>query len=253
LTFARRSTVSLISATLGELRVGRDFSPHYYIRVDYDPFNNNGVGASQPVTSSPAAATHRVSNSAAYWLPGDLGGVYGVAQYYLGENLSNAGATKKDGSGGGVRLGWRNPTVDLSLAHGLTHYATTATTGDIISTNIGGRYNMGAFSVMGGLYRDKTETIAGLKGRGAQIAGVWRVGAGEVKAMWSNYKTSAVGNPETKKLSLGYVHNLSKRTALYGTYARVRNSGGATFALNGAVTGANQSSSGFDVGIRHSF
>lgn len=47
------------------------------------------------------------------------------------------------------------------------------------------------------------------------------------------------------------VHNLPKRTSLYGTYARVRNSGGATAALNGATAGANQSSSGLDLGLRH--
>jgi predicted porin len=49
------------------------------------------------------------------------------------------------------------------------------------------------------------------------------------------------------------VHNLSKRTALYATYARVSNSGGAASALNGAVTGVNSSSTGYDFGIRHSF
>jgi predicted porin len=49
------------------------------------------------------------------------------------------------------------------------------------------------------------------------------------------------------------VHNLSKRTALYATVARAKNSGGAAQALNGAVTGANGSSSGYDFGIRHAF
>ena len=55
------------------------------------------------------------------------------------------------------------------------------------------------------------------------------------------------------KLSLGYVHNLSKRTALYGTIAQVSNAGGATFALNGSTTAANTRSRGLDLGIRHSF
>ncbi|WP_260602477.1 hypothetical protein [Variovorax sp. MHTC-1] len=58
---------------------------------------------------------------------------------------------------------------------------------------------------------------------------------------------------ETKKVSLGHVHNMSKRTALYATSARVRNSGGAMAALNGAITGAYRSSSGFDLGVRHAF
>jgi hypothetical protein len=53
--------------------------------------------------------------------------------------------------------------------------------------------------------------------------------------------------------AVGYIHNLSKRTALHATYARVSNSGGAAQALNGAVTAAGRSSSGLDVGIKHSF
>ncbi|WP_374669427.1 porin, partial [Ramlibacter sp.] len=60
-------------------------------------------------------------------------------------------------------------------------------------------------------------------------------------------------DPKSRKIALGYVHNLSKRTAVYTTYARVRNSNGAAAALNGATTAANASSSGFDIGVRHSF
>jgi predicted porin len=62
-----------------------------------------------------------------------------------------------------------------------------------------------------------------------------------------------VGTPESKKIALGYVHNLSKRTALYTTFARVKNSGGAASSLNGSVTAANGKSTGYDFGIRHSF
>lgn len=252
LTFARRATVS-VGGSWGELRLGRDYSPQFYNRFVFDPYGNNGVGASQAAVGSLTSLLNRVSNSVAYHLPSNIGGVYGVAEYYMGENASNAVATKKDGSGGGVRLGWSNKTVDVAAAHAVTKYATTATTGDITSTNIGGRYNFDGFSVLGGYFRDKVDRVGGITGKGPQIAGVWTVGVGEVKVMYSSYETTATGNPETKKISLGYVHNLSKRTALYGTYARVKNSGGATTALNGAATAANQSSSGIDLGIRHNF
>lgn len=251
LTFARRSTVSLAGGW-GELRLGRDFSAHYY-RYVYDPYGNNGVGASQTFVGAPTTQINRVSNQVAYHLPSNLGGIYGLVEYHLGENASNAGATKDDGSGGGVRLGWKGGPFDVSMTQARTSYASTATVGDMTSTTIGARYDFSPFSVMGQLVRDKVDTTAGFTGRGGNIAGVWQVGAGEVKAMWSQYGTTAAARPETKKLSLGYVHNLSKRTAVYGHYARVRNSGGATTALNGATTGANQSSSGFDLGVRHTF
>lgn len=252
LTFGRRSTVSLTSGW-GELRLGRDYSAQFY-NFQFDPFGNNGVGQSQAyVGSLRGPASERVSNAIMYFLPGNSTGIYGQVQYYLGENASNAGATADDGKGGGVRLGWRSGPLNVSASYVRTQYATTANTGDLTKSNIAARYDSGAFSVMGLYARDRLDRITALTGHGAQIGGIWRIGAGEVKGLLSQYKTTAAGNPETKKLSLGYVHHLSKRTALFTTWARVRNSGGATTALNGSVTAANQSSSGLDVGIRHSF
>lgn len=253
LVFGRRSTVSLVG-TWGEVRLGRDYAVQYYNRFEFDPFGNNGVGSSQTnVGSLGGPVSSRVSNAIMYFLPTGLGGFYGQAQHYRGENPGNAGATADDGTGSGVRVGYRAGPLNLSAAHARTGYARTATTGDITSSNLAARYDFGPFTAMGGYYRDQVETLAGLVGRGVQVGGVYRVGTGEVKAQWSQYQTTASGTPETKKLSLGYVHSLSKRTALYATYARVRNSGGATTALNGAATAANQGSSGVDLGVRHTF
>ncbi len=106
---------------------------------------------------------------------------------------------------------------------------------------------------MGGLYRDKVESIVTRQAKGYSIGGIVPVGIGSVKFALSRYGTDAVGDPETKKLSLGYVHDLSKRTAVYTTVARVTNSGGAAVALNQSVVTANRQSSGIDVGIRHAF
>ncbi len=88
--------------------------------------------------------------------------------------------------------------------------------------------------------------------RTAAVDGVNR-GAGQILASYSQYETTATGNPEGKKPALGYIHHLSKRTALYTTWARLKNSGGAALALNGATTAPNTSSNGLDLGIRHSF
>ena len=61
-------------------------------------------------------------------------------------------------------------------------------------------------------------------------------------------------NPKVKKLAVGYVHNLSKRTAVYTTVAHLKNSGGAAQSVNGAAIGAaDDSSTAIDLGIRHSF
>ena len=54
--------------------------------------------------------------------------------------------------------------------------------------------------------------------------------------------------------SLGYDHNLSKRTALYTSVSKIENKGKGTFGvLNTPKVGAGGGSGGFDVGVRHSF
>ena len=57
---------------------------------------------------------------------------------------------------------------------------------------------------------------------------------------------------------MGYVHNLSKRTAVYGTVSYMDNKdasslGLAAKILNTAVPGAGESQTGVQVGVRHSF
>jgi predicted porin len=54
------------------------------------------------------------------------------------------------------------------------------------------------------------------------------------------------------------VHNLSKRTALYGSVARVTNDNGTTSAVKVAgpaawVIRAGQDNGGVEVGVRHTF
>ncbi len=91
--------------------------------------------------------------------------------------------------------------------------------------------------------------------------------AGEVRASYNHYRLSgtltgfSVPTLKANQMSLGYVHNLSKRTALYGTYAYLKNKNDSGvnmgLELNGAMSGAGLSNSGaqhgLQVGIRHAF
>ena len=249
LTFNRRSTVSLAGG-FGELRLGRDYTPQFWNLTVFDPFGTNGVGTTQTLNSSLGGPTIvRASNSIGYFLPGNIGGIYGQLQYSLGENAqaTPAAATEKDGNGVGIRVGFANGPINVALATSKTKYAA----GDIKSTNLGGSYNFGVATVMAHYAQDKNTLTA--DGKGYLLGAAFPIGAGEIKAAYSLYKTDAVGTPKSKKLAIGYVHNLSKRTALYTTFARVSNSGGASQALNGATTTVNGDSTGYDFGVRHSF
>lgn len=251
LTFNRRSTVSLAGG-FGEIRLGRDYTPQFWNLTVFDPFGTNGVGTTQTLNSIITGATAvRASNSIGYFLP-RMGGLYGQVQMYLGENLDASvnptPNTEKDGNGWGLRLGYAAGPLNVAFATSKTKYAA----GDVKQTNLGGQYDFGVAKLQAHISRDENGAV---DGDGWLIGGLIPVGAGEVRVAFSQYQTDAGAGPDPKsrKIALGYVHNLSKRTAVYTTYARVRNSNGAASALNGATTAANASSSGFDIGVRHSF
>jgi predicted porin len=249
LVFNRRSTVSLAGGW-GELRLGRDYTPQFWNLTVFDPFGTNGVGTTQTLNSIVTGVTSvRASNTIGYFLPGNMGGFYGQIQMYLGENLRNNAATEDDGNGVGLRVGFANGPFNVALALSRTDYST----GDVRQNNIGGQWDFGIAKAMAHISRDRNGAV---DGKGWLIGGLFPIGAGEIRAAISRYETDVVGKPESTKLALGYVHNLSKRTAVYTTWARVKNEGGAAQALNGAAFGAgvvNQNSSGLDLGIRHSF
>ena len=140
---------------------------------------------------------------------------------------------------------------------------------------MGGAYNFG-IAKLAGFYKDtkysKPNVAPTAKFKAFGLGVTAPVGAaGEVRASYNHYRASAditgLNTPTLKanQLSLGYVHNLSKRTALYGTYAYMKNSnktiGGQKvnlgLGLNGAMTGAGLSNSGaqhgLQAGIRHAF
>jgi predicted porin len=277
LTFNRRSTVSLAGGW-GELRLGRDYTPQFWNLTTFDPFGTNGVGTTQALNGTALAAAAgglaagatlpgsiyttqvRASNSIGYFLPGNLGGFYGQVQMYLGENPDTAGATEDDGNGLAFRVGYAAGPLNVALAASRTEYASV---GDLDTYNIGGQWDFGVAKLMAHLNRDRADggATGSVRGTGWLVGGLVPVGAGEIRVSYSQYELDlAATDPRSRKIAVGYVHNLSKRTAVYTTYARVRNNGGATAsvfpgAISGAAgfTSANSSSSGFDLGVRHSF
>ena len=250
LTFNRRSTVSLAGGW-GELRLGRDYTPQFFNLTVFDPFGTNGVGTTQTLNSIITGPTAvRASNSIGYLLPAKLGGFYGQLQYYMGENLDTA-ANEDDGTGVGARVGYAAGPFNVALSLSRTEYAA----GDVQQNNLGGQWDFGMAKLMGHFSWDENGVA---EGKGWLLGGLVPVGAGEIRLAYSQYETDlglGGADPKARKIAIGYVHNLSKRTALYTTYARVRNSNGSASAVAGGAgaPAINASSSGFDLGLRHSF
>jgi predicted porin len=245
LTFARRSTVSL-AAPWGEIRLGRDYVPQYFNLAAGDPFGNVGVGTTMNYAAIITGVTNtRASNMIQYLTPNTLGGFGASLGYYLGENPHGT-PTSDDGTGEGFRVWYEKGPLAAGIAYGRTNYAA----GDVRQSNAFANWNFGPAKIMSIYSSDRN---GALSAHGALLGVSVPVGVGEFKTAYSQQKTSAAGSPLARKFAVGYVHNLSKRTAVYGTVARVNNSGGSAQALNGATTAPNEHSSGFDLGIRHIF
>ena len=260
-TWQRRSTVS-VSDFWGELRLGRDKTATYLSGELFDPFGDAGIGSAGnlvnsvlPIPSEGAGwnTVKRDSNMAAYFLPSGIGGgLYGQVQVAAGENQLGQKYF-------GARLGYAAGAFDVAFAYGKTQ-VTSIDDGSI--WNLGGSWKLGFAKLMGYYAR---QSLADLKQDNWFIAaqapiGVWLLKAsyGEVSRSgqepWAN-----VEGQKAKQFAAGAVYDLSKRTALYGTWSGINNTDGAKFIVGNLVNVpgggaiANGNSQGFEFGLRHSF
>jgi predicted porin len=273
---------------MGELRFGRDNIPNYLTRIDFDPFGQNGVGSqanmivlNQPIQvanqvaafpgavnmtplASGAPTYKRSSNSVGYLLPPNLGGLYGQLMVAPGESTTGLG-TYTSG-----RLGYRAGQWNVAGAYGRTKLTSPGSTA-LKDLTAGVSYDFEVIKVMG-LYQKYTwEHAAGASSLKDLMVGVTApLGPGTVKVSYNRTTiggaptgVAGLGDGSARMFAVGYVYDLSKRTALYATGARISNSTGTQFTVGGQGTGPSmlvggrfltgQTSTGYELGIRHRF
>ena len=211
LVFNRRGTVSLVSKSLGEIRLGRDYSAQYRNRVEVDPWNSIGIATIQPFQASPGGSVStRASNLVTYFLPEDLYGFYGMLQDYQGEGP--AGGTGRAG-----RLGYKWGGLNVSLSDARTTYPQTATTGPILSESAAVHYTIAGLVMHAGYFKDTISVSGGrtLPYKGWSLAGVYNIGVAFLKAGVSEYGQAYGAEQKGLKYSVGAEYYLSKRTLLY--------------------------------------
>lgn len=269
LNFKRRSTVSL-EGNFGELRLGRDLTAGYAKTSSYDLFSQTGIGqfsgwrnadgisAINAFAGSTGGDSNgiRANNLVSYYTPNFNGFKAGVS-YAFDEvtGPSNAGRY----AGGNVS--YDNGPISVALSYDRLDFEHAARgRGDRDNLTLAGSYNFGVAKVIGIAQRQQySYDAAGIADRkyNNYALGVSAPvgGAGEVKLQYARY--DQVGDATADQLSLGYVHNLSKRTAVYGTVAYLKNKDGSALGLasKGVNTSAiaNQKQTGLQVGLRHSF
>ncbi|KQV61079.1 hypothetical protein ASC95_06640 [Pelomonas sp. Root1217] len=248
--WGRRATVSL-SGDFGEVRLGRNKTVSRLHIEDFDPSAFTGLGSVSVLYSNLGSGNGtsfgRADNLASYSLPANLGGFYGGVDVSAGEGTS----TNK---GQSVRLGYKQGPLHVSGAYASTSNAADSSKFKLAS--VGAAYDFGV--VRPSLSYTESKYLS-RKQKVLTASLTAPLGQGQLWGSYSQAKTSGetgfatVGTP--KLFAVGYVYNLSKRTALYTTFAQLKNDGTTRFALGGApaATANGQKSTGYDVGVRHSF
>ncbi|KRC23212.1 porin [Acidovorax sp. Root217] len=247
--FHRRSTVSLSSTTWGEVRLGRDYAPTFWNVSQFAPFGTVGVGGSAniiegwPFGTGGARTFVRSANSLGYLLPRNLGGVYGQAMVAAAEGADGARYA-------GARLGYASGPVDVAVAYGET--PAKGQTSKV--ANIGGSYNFGMVKLMGYWLDQRAQGTKHANWLLGATVPVGEVGTVRLSVAEAKARGAAVAGDGARQIAVGYVHALSKRTALYGAYSRIQNRGNAAFMTSEAPEAApGGNASGLQFGISHNF
>lgn len=205
-----------------------------------------------------------------------------------GSGTTNCAGVVGDGKYWGARLGWASGPFNVAGSYGFTNYnngpsATQSTPtgsgfgtaagastfiGDYVQWNLGGQWDAGMAKVMAQFGDQTVERNAGAGERSLRhwlIGALVPVGAGEIRASYTAAKRDDSGvaagadNSKVRQFAVGYVHNFSKRTAVYTTYAQQRATAAAGSTATASVAGLSSLAAtsgrarGFDIGLRHSF
>lgn len=196
---------------------------------------------------------------------------------------SGAVAPVRTGRYVGGRVGYANGPLDVAIAYSIDTTADNfyvGTTDFVKTANLGASYDFGFLKLSGELsklqyerdyrFMPSTGAVPGVDLTGYMVGVSVPVGVGTIRASFGHVRydiartglasTPGVADPKASKFALGYVHNLSRRTALYAIAARVRNKNGAGLTAGNPAPAyvsdaifTPKASSGYVIGIRHSF
>lgn len=245
--FMGRQAFVGLSGGFGSVTLGRQYTPAFIVLTTVDPFGTGLAGQTTNLfdaTNGPG--NPRMNNSVIYSTP-SMGGFTASVGAAAGETLGNweqgrlltASAVYSAGPlyvGGAYQ---RNETGNANPDKKLW--------------NLGATYDFGVAkahlmyqAVKNGaapLYTNENDIMGGVSAR---------FGASTVMASYIRHNDKSVGNRDANQIGVGYMYSLSKRTSLYGAFARISNKNGAPFTV-GNATEAGTGSRAVNLGVVHNF
>lgn len=244
-TWQRRSTIGL-SGNFGEVRLGRTKNPTGLNWEQFDIFGATGMGSSDRLQAPvlPAGGAYQSfsgsSNSVNYYTPGSTG--------FFGEATAAAGEAVPGNKYTGVRLGYRSAALLVAGAYG-----TTQVTGSVDAKmlNIGASYDMKSANFTA-FYN--TTDVGPADQNNLLVSVSVPIGSWAMRASYQKMDGGgSISNRSAKMAALSATYNLSRRTALYSTYAKISNTGTSYSVAAGSPLSTGIGSSGYELGLRHSF
>jgi len=257
-SFWNRQSFVGLSGDWGALSAGRQYTPLLVHQDSFDPsFNTTGYGSAY--NSGVIRTFSRANNSVLYKTP-KLGDVSASFMAALGETASGTRA----GSSAFASVRYASGPFGVGFAYGV-QFKLDATKEDKSIWNAAGSYKLGDATLMAAVQgtRNDSQAVGVADDRAEFLLGVdYIIGAGELRAAFAQGKVKDVADTTARQYSLGYLYNLSKRTALYAVAQAVDNpsnlayrTSGFTFdAIEGGLpAGAGVTARALAVGVRHRF
>jgi GBP family porin len=259
--FGRQAYVGLASNTWGQVRLGRQFTPAFYVLSRLDPYMVNGavspLNLLNAVTSQGTgvvAFNVRFDNAVQYMSP-KFGGASFTAAIAPGETAGNTRA----GLNLGMNAMYESQSLYAFYAYQGMHNPSPALLpggGTALTSNhfAGMSYKFGdiELGILGATARSRAPGTR--SSRHAGLTMNWQVTKQDVLKAAALKRYVRNGN-QPLALTLGWDHSLSQRTALYTRAVYVHNSAGGNATLNAIPIAAGSGDSGTSValGIRHRF
>ncbi|MEO6321449.1 MAG: porin [Polaromonas sp.] len=233
--FSRNASVGLSSKDFGTFMLGRNTTPLFVSTLSFNAFGDS-YGFSPSIrhyfTSGTVTGDSGWSNSVIYSSPSFSGFKFGLAAATKG-----GGNGQSNGGNWGADVGYASGPLAAALVFQDVKKDGATPVPDTRTWQLNGAYDFGVAKTFLQYGQVKNFTVPNtfrISGIGAKVP----VGAGALLAQWG--RVSPKTGPDRNTLSLGYDHNLSKRTDLYAAVMRDK--------IDGLSSGQS-----YSLGIRHRF
>lgn len=263
-SFFNREAYVGLGNSLGSLQLGAQYSPAFWITTKVDPFQRSANAAILTLMQQNGANAQRgyrlLQNNAIQYISPNFSGMTARAMFGLSERSA---APKELGAFKSASVDYGQGAFYAGLSYEDEKVATVpaGAARSKKTYTLGATYDFRVVKLYGYILQN---TLTGSQDINGYLAGLtYPIGKGTIRTSYATLKADNTPGSKSTVMGLGYTYDLSKRTTLYTSYARMNNDSAAKFGLwpssktygpaPSSMPAAGQDINSFEVGIRHLF